>query len=90
MTIYHSHDEAVAYNGMSLRDYLAAHSPIDFAFAMRIFGWSPDNGPSSLTNEADRVSFLAVWAALRYEYADEMLSQRACTVTRHDRGGVAE
>jgi len=76
MTMYSSHDEAVSYNGMSLRDYYAAHAPIDFAFAMRVFGWNDDNGPSSLTHDADRISFLCVWAALRYEYADEMLAAR--------------
>jgi hypothetical protein len=77
MTMYGEHNDALAYNGMSLRDYLAARAPIDFTFAMRVFGWSDDNGPSHLTHDADRASFMSVWALLRYEYADAMMAERA-------------
>ncbi|WP_404291476.1 hypothetical protein ACD578_05215 [Microvirga sp. RSM25] len=57
--------------GMTLRDYLAAHAPISFEMAAQVFGDVPP------FNDANRAAFLAVWALVRYEYADQMLRERA-------------
>lgn len=59
--------------GMSLRDYFAAIAPIDFALAAEIWG-DPD---VNLNDDKTRAVFFSVWALLRYEYADEMLAERA-------------
>ncbi len=54
---------------MTDRDYFAAHAPIDFDFALRIWG-DPE---SNLLLDSNRETFLAMWAFLRYEYADAMI-----------------
>lgn len=71
MTVYNRHEEALAYNRMSLRDYFAAHAPIDWDVAMRFWG----RGKAPYTDQ-DRAMFFAVWTMLRYEYADAMLKER--------------
>jgi len=58
-------------SGMSLRDYLAAHSPITHEVATAVFGCEMG------TSDMDRSSFMAVWACLRYEYADAMIAARS-------------
>jgi len=57
-------------SGMSLRDYFAAHSPVDYLAAMAVHGGRPN-----LNNDHERAAFFAVWALMRREYADAMLSE---------------
>lgn len=57
--------------GMTLRDYFAAHAPVSFEMACQCWG---DHSPQ--TDDRARASFAAVWALLRYEYADAMLAER--------------
>lgn len=54
--------------GLSLRDYFAAHAPIDWHNARAAFDRQPYND--------DRAEFYALWVRLRYEWADAMLAQR--------------
>lgn len=56
-------------NGMTLRDYLAAHAPISFEEACGIQGRAPDRRSPEVMAD-----FLAQWSRLRYEYADAMLA----------------
>lgn len=60
--------------GMTLRDYFAAHAPVDFSYAMDVYG---GRKISKLpTTDEERAVFFAVWTLLRYEYADAMLERR--------------
>lgn len=72
--------------GDQLRDHFALHAPIGFAVAVSAYGQQPD-----LTDELDRTTFFAVWSALRYEWADQMLAEREVTQRPVDQpdGGVA-
>lgn len=61
--------------GMTLRDYLAAHAPVGATMALAV--WGKDSqlaGPPA--DDKARAAFMAVWALLRYEYADAMLAER--------------
>lgn len=61
----------LAVTTASLRDDLAARAPIGFDEARSAFGSTP-----SLASASSRAAFFAVWALLRYEYADAMLRER--------------
>ncbi|MBS7703283.1 hypothetical protein [Chelatococcus asaccharovorans] len=56
--------------GMCLRDYYAAHAPVDYLAAMAVHGGRPN-----LNNDQERAAFFAVWALMRYEYADAMIAE---------------
>lgn len=58
-------------DGMTLRDYFAAHAPVDYSMACQAFGSTPN-----LNNDQERAAFFAVWAFMRSEYADAMLKAR--------------
>ena len=58
--------------GMTLRDYFADNAPIDYRAALDC--WGADTPLSK--DDATRASFFAVWAMLRYEWADAMLAAR--------------
>ncbi|RVH56266.1 hypothetical protein CN213_16090 [Sinorhizobium meliloti] len=60
-------------DGMSLRAYLAAHAPVTFEMACRVFGDKPES--INLHDDTTRGAFLAVWALLRREYADAVLAE---------------
>lgn len=66
--------EAREFAGMTLREYLIAHSPIDFACASQAyamtFGHQPDLG-----NDDDRRAFFSTWAMMRAEIADAQLRE---------------
>lgn len=55
-----------------LRDQLAAHAPVDFMAAHQTYGRE-----LNLNSDQERAAFFAVWALLRYEYADAMLHERS-------------
>lgn len=55
-----------------LRDDMAMNAPITFEQALRI--WGDDS--VDLFSDPTRATFYAVWASLRYEYADAMLEAR--------------
>ena len=57
--------------GANLRDWFAAQAPITFEVVMLTYGGEPH-----ITQDVDRAAFFAVWAMLRYEYADAMLAAR--------------
>lgn len=59
--------------GMTLRDAFAMKAPItlDQAIAVEYQAGLP------YMNESERAQVYATWAALRYGYADAMLSERA-------------
>lgn len=57
------HEDYEAQEGMTLRDYLAAHCPIPFEMA--------DDYNMSGENP------MQFYAAMRYEYADAMIAERA-------------
>lgn len=60
--------------GMSLRDYFAAHAPVDAKMALAVWGKDANlAGPPA--DDAARAAFMAVWALLRYEYADAMVAE---------------
>jgi hypothetical protein len=71
MTIYDRHREALAYHGMSLRDYFAANAPVSFDDVMRFSG-----RVLTPVGAEDRAIFMSVWTKLRYEYADAMMQHR--------------
>jgi hypothetical protein len=56
----------------TLRDEFALHAPIDFNAALRLWG----DADADLVNDANRVTFMMLWAMHRYDYADAMLAQR--------------
>lgn len=58
--------------GLTMRDWFATHAPITFEDASKAYGSHP-----RLSNDAERASFFAVWAVLRFEYADEMMFRRS-------------
>lgn len=57
--------------GMALHDWFAGHAPITLADALAIGGW--DEVPH---HDADRAAVWAVYALLRFEYADAMMAER--------------
>lgn len=57
-----------------LRDAFAMNAPIDFEVACGAFGVAAHEYP--LAPDTNRIPFLAVWAMIRYEYADAMLEAR--------------
>lgn len=59
--------------GITLRDYFAAHAPVDFQMALQVFGAQDIN----LTDDETRAAFFAIWAMLRTEYADAMIAARS-------------
>lgn len=73
-------------NGMSLRDYHAAHCPISMSEAYGIWsGQRPSNDPGNigyrdslmsmgLRSGSERAGFFEWWALMRFEYADAMIS----------------
>ena len=79
MTIYSRHDEALAYNGMSLRDYFAASA---LAGVMEVC--RDDTAIREGRNPQDHFAIKA------YEIADAMLSARGVALSPHDaKGGAA-
>ena len=58
--------------GMTLREHFAANAPIDSHAAGAAYG-----GPIDWHSDSDRAAFFAVWAMLRFEYADAMLAARS-------------
>lgn len=66
--------EELGEGGMRLREYLIAHSPVDFACAGQAyamtFGRQPDLG-----NDDDRRAFFSTWAMMRAEMADAQLRE---------------
>lgn len=58
--------------GMTLRDYFAAKAPVDFGMAVAVWG----DDQLALHDDRTRAAFLAVWAMLRYEWADATLAAR--------------
>lgn len=62
------------WHGMTLRDYYAAHAPVDVKMALVAWGDPKLAGPPS--DDEGRAAFMAVWALLRYDYADAMLEER--------------
>lgn len=58
--------------GMTLRDYLAAHAPITISDAKEVFG-DPD---AKMVEEAVCAGVLMIYAMLRYQYADAMIKER--------------
>jgi hypothetical protein len=64
-------DFHLAQAGMTQLEYYAAHAPIGFNEAVQALGTYPN-----LQSDRDRVAFIAVWARLRFEYADAMLRER--------------
>jgi hypothetical protein len=62
----------LAADTLTLRDDLAKNAPITFEQAMMLWG---DEG-ANLNDDTTRKCFYAVWAGLRYEFADEMLAAR--------------
>lgn len=60
----------LADGGMTLRDYFAAKAPVDFGMVAALWG----DDQISLHDDRTRAAFIAVWAMLRYEWADAMLA----------------
>lgn len=60
---------------VTLRDHFAVKAPIDFNVVCRAWGGDDPN----LLEDKTRAAFFAVWALLRYEWADAMLAERAKT-----------
>lgn len=58
---------------MTRRAYYAAHAPITLETVCLAFGSDPKL--TELGRDATRASFMAVWALMRFEYADAMLRQ---------------
>jgi len=52
-----------------VREYLAAHAPVDYEMARHAYGSAMPSG------DEGRAAFFAIWSMLRYEYADAMLSE---------------
>lgn len=65
-------DEFAYCGGMTLRDYFADSAPIDYRVALDCWG---AYNPISI-DDTTRASFFAMWATLRYEWADAMLAAR--------------
>jgi hypothetical protein len=63
----------IPHNGMSLRDYFAAHAPIDLADARN--QWHKMHGSGS--RQPTIQDIVATLALLRGEYADAMVAERA-------------
>jgi hypothetical protein len=63
--------DRVAHLGMSLRQYYAAHAPVSYEMACAAWG---DQRPF-INDDATRAGFMAVWAMLRFEYAEAMLHE---------------
>lgn len=64
--------QQVYATGMTLRDWFAGQAPVTFEVAMLAYGREPH-----ILQDADRAAFFAVWAMLRYDYADAMLAASA-------------
>lgn len=65
--------EEVQTDGMTMRAYLVAHSPITYEVAVRCFFAANERMPA-IENDADRASFFAVWSMLRAEFAEAQLA----------------
>jgi hypothetical protein len=63
----------IPHNGMSVRDYFAAHAPIDLADARN--QWHKMHGSGS--RQPSMQDILALLALLRGEYADAMTAERS-------------
>lgn len=75
-------------NGMSLRDYHAAHRPMTMTEAYEIWsgqrtahhpgdpGYRESLIGMGLRAGADRAGFFSWWAIMRFEYADAMIAAR--------------
>jgi hypothetical protein len=61
--------------GMSLRDYFAAHSPITWEVAAMVYG-GRQIVQDRISKDGDRVAIFSVWTLMNYEYADAMIAQR--------------
>lgn len=60
------------FQGMTLRDYFAAHAPVELGTVLKVYG--DENADLFLDNV--RASYMAILAMVRYEYADAMLTER--------------
>lgn len=74
------------YEGMSLRDYLAAHCPDSYC---DMEGWTVGECAAFIclpegTKYNRREHYRFVIAKLRYEYADAMLKERSSTAASPD------
>lgn len=58
---------------LDLRDQLALAAPINFDFALRVWG----DADVDLVTDVSRHAFMAVWAMARYEWARVVLEHRA-------------
>lgn len=65
----------VVAHGMTVRDYFAAHAPIDMADARN--HWHKMHGNGS--RQPDMPAVMATLALLRGEYADAMMAERSAT-----------
>ena len=63
----------VTCHGMTVRDYFAAHAPIDLADARN--HWHKMHGSGS--RQPDMPAIMAALALLRGEYADAMMAERS-------------
>jgi hypothetical protein len=72
--------------GMSLREYLAAHCPITTREAFDL--WTSTNRFSDLREAKERQGFLEWFAILRFEYADAILA--AAGAGNEDASALAE
>ena len=62
----------IADDCMTVRDYLAAHAPVELGTMLEVYG--DENADLFLDNV--RASYMAILAMARYEYADAMLTER--------------
>lgn len=62
----------IADDCMTVRDYLAAHAPVELGTVLKVYG--DENADLFLDNV--RASYMAILAMVRYEYADAMLTER--------------
>lgn len=57
-------------NGMDLREYLVAHSPVTFAMAQSAYG-----AVVNLSDDTERSCFFAIWALLQKELAEAQIRE---------------
>lgn len=62
-------------NGMTLREYFAAHCPITMREAYETWRHS-GNVLYGLSYSTERRGFMEWWAIIRFEYADAMIAAR--------------
>lgn len=62
-------------DGMTLRDYFAAHAPVTLFDAAMTCGWDSLEA-ATMPKDEYRVTLWSVMTLMRYEYADAMLAAR--------------